>query len=142
MAGGAGRRARACGDRTARVGGIGDEAGGLRGIPDGLCRGAGRADEQQRALRGEADFRCAESFGRADEVDQGVGADMAEGQGDRHGEAGVGEGEDGERTIAALKVELDDTPLCPAGHLPLKGGDCACQRRFRQSQALKAGEGR
>jgi hypothetical protein len=37
-----------------------------------------------------------------------------------------------------MKRWRDSTPLCPAGHLPLKGGDYAFIDGRYQSQALKA----
>ena len=114
MAGGAGRRARAGGDRTARVGGIDDEAGRLRGV-------AGRPRPRLRdgqmsssARRGARRISAAprRSAARMKSI-SGVGADLAEGQGDRHGEAGVGEGEDGMTSTASKSRSTSPPSVLP-----------------------------
>jgi hypothetical protein len=38
-------------------------------------------------------------------------------------------------------MEAPDTPLCPAGHLPHKGGDYTVMDVRHQSRALKKGGG-
>ena len=80
--------------------------------------------EKQGAARGQADFGGAKGEGALGEADDFVCGHAAIGQADAEGGAGFCQIESSDGS-AILR-----TPLCPAGHLPLKGGDWQFGRRL------------